>query len=324
MKKRNVLSSMIVVLSLFTFTLCATPSVQAAYPEPNKVIEFLHHSSAGGGVALFLFSTENILNKTGIVKTKIQVQSRPGGSSAVALNYLKSKEGDPYVVMMWSTSQLMAMLRGTTHMKLEECTWLSTLVETPNAMIVPYDSPYKTLNDLIADAKANPKKVNVGVNSIGGSEHLIAARIERAAGVKFNITAFEFSPTVLLGGHVNVAFGNTGETSSHVASKRIRVLASTAEHRMPAYKDVPTMIEQGVKASFTQLQGFFGGPGFPTEAYSFWQGAFEKLSKSKEFIAYEKKVDFVPFYKNGAETKEFLVGYIKGLEEDLKYIQANK
>jgi putative tricarboxylic transport membrane protein len=324
MRKKGFYFKMAVVFSLFIAASAFTPPAQAAYPEPDKVIEFLHHSSPGGGVALFLLSTSDILNKTGIVKAKIQVQGRQGGSSAVALNYLKSKAGDPYVVMMWSTSQLMAMLRGTTHMKLEEATWLSTLVETPNAMVVPNDSPYATLKDLIADAKANPKKVNVGVNSIGGSEHLIATRIERAAGVKFNITSFEFSPTALLGGHIHMAFGNTAETAGHVKAKRIRVLASTAGHRMPAYKDVPTMIEQGVNASFTQLQGFFGGPNFSPEAYSFWQGAFEKLSKTKEFVAFEKKADFVPSFMNGEKTKTFLVDYVKGLQEDLKYIEANK
>jgi putative tricarboxylic transport membrane protein len=209
-------------------------------------------------------------------------------------------------------------------MKLDECVWLTTLVEDPSVLIVPYNSPYKTLKDLLADAKANPKKVSVGINSVGGSEHIQAVRIERAAGVKFNITAFEFSPTQLIGGHISMAFGNTAETSGHIKAKRARALAAVAPHRLPYYKDVPTLIEQGVNASFTQVRGFFGGPGFPTEAYNFWQDAFVKLSKAKEFAVFEKKADLVPFYLNGADTKKWLVGYVKGLDEDLKYIEANK
>ena len=139
--KKRILSSSIVVLSLFAFTLAIAPAVQAAYPEPNQVIEFLHHSSPGGGAGLFVLTSGDILNKTGIVKAKIQTQTRQGGSSAVALNYLKSKAGDPYVVMHWTTAQLMAMLRGTTAMKLEECVWLSTLIEDGNVMIVPLQIP---------------------------------------------------------------------------------------------------------------------------------------------------------------------------------------
>ena len=226
--------------------------------------------------------------------------------------------------MHWTTSQLFAMLRGTTQMKLDECVWLSTIVEDPSVLIVPYKSPYKTLADLIKDAKANPKKVSVGINSIGGSEHIQALRIERATGVKFNITAFEFSPTQLIGGHIDVAFGNTAETASHVKAKRARALAAVAPHRLPYYKDVPTLIEQGVNASFTQYRGYFGGPNFPPEAVKFWEGAFAKMVKTKEFAEFTKKADIVPFYKTAAETKAFLVGYVKDLEQDLKDLQASK
>jgi putative tricarboxylic transport membrane protein len=325
MKKRSVLSSIIVVvLSLFAFTLMTAPAVQAAYPEPDKTIEFLHHTAPAGGAALFVLSSADILNKTGIVKAKIQTQAREGGSSAVAQNYLKSKAGDPYVVMMWTTGPLMAMLRGTTQMKVDECVWLSTLIEDGNVLIVPYNSPYKTLKDLLADAKANPKKVSVGINSIGGSEHVMTVRIERAAGVKFNITAFADSPTQLIGGHIDVAFGNTAETSGHVKAKRARVLANMGVTRSPYYHDVPTMIEQGVNASFTQVRGFFAGPNYPTEAYNFWQDAFAKLVKAPQYVEFMKKFDVAPLYKNGAETKAFLADYVKALDEDLKYIQAKK
>ena len=324
MKKKGLSISIAVVLSLSVITLGVAPQARAAYPEPNKVIEFLHHSSPGGGAGLFVLTSGDILNKAGIVKAKIQTQTRQGGSSAVALNYLKSKGGDPYVVMMWTTAQLMALLRGTSQMKLDECVWLSTLIEDGNVLIVPYSSPYKTLKYLLADAKANPKKGSVGINSIGGSEHVMAARIERVAGVKLNITAFEFSPTQLIGGHIDMAFGNTAETASHVKAKRARVLANMGVRRVPYYKDIPTMIEQGVNCSFSQLRGFFGGPNYPTEAYNFWQDAFAKLMKTPQYIEFMKKFDVVPFYKNGADTKAFLVDYVKALQEDLKYMDANK
>ena len=324
MSKKGLFFSIVVLFFLFVITLALAPSAQAAYPEPDKVIEFLHHSSPGGGAGLFVLTTGDTLNKAGIVKTKIQVQTRQGGSSAVALNYLHSKAGDPYVVMHWTTSQLMAMLRATTVMKLADCVWLSTLVEDGNVMIVPYDSPYKTFKDLLADAKANPKKIKAGFNSVGGSEHVMISRIERATGVKFTNTSFEFSPTALIGGHIDMAFGNTAETSGHVKAKRARVLANMGTTRVPYYKDIPTLIEQGGNASFTQYRGFFGGPNFPAEAAKFWDDAFAKLIKSQQYIEFMNKFDVVPAYKTGAETKAFLVDYVKGLEEDLKHMGTGK
>jgi len=324
MRKKGLFFPIVVVFFLFVIAPALAPSAQAEYPEQGKVIEWLHHSSPGGAAGLFMLTTADILNKTGIVKPKIQVQTRQGGSSAVALNYLHSKAGDPYVVMHWTTSQLMAMLRGTTTLKLADCVWLSTVVEDPSVLIVPYESPYKTLKDLLADAKANPKKLRAGVNSIGGSEHIQAIRIEKAAGVRFTITSFEFSPTALIGGHIDVGFGNTAETAGHVKGKRARALASVAPHRLPYYKDIPTLIEQGVNASFTQYRGFFGGPNFPAEAVKFWEDALAKMVKTKEFDEFVKNADVVPFYKTAAETKAFLADYVKALEDDFKYLEANK
>jgi len=324
MRKKGLFFSTVVIFPLFVITLAVAPTAQAVYPEPGKVIELMHHSSPGGGAGLFVLTCGELLNKTGIVKNKIQVTTHQGGSSAVALNYLLSKGGDPNVVMMWTTAQLNALNRGTTKMKFEEVTWLTTLVEDGNVMIVPYKSPYKTYKDLLADAKSKPKKVSVGINSIGGSEHIMAARIERVAGVKFNITAFEFSPTQLIGGHIDMAFGNTAETSSHVKAKRARVLANMGETRVPYYKDIPTLIEQGTNAAFTQFRGFFGGPNFPPEAVKFWEDAFAKLVKTKEFKEFAKKSDYVVSYKTAAETKAFIQGYNAELIKDAKYIQENK
>ena len=323
MKKSFFVSSLVVVFLWVAFALATAPAAQAAYPEPDKLIDMFHHSSAGGAADLFVRTVGDTLNKSGIVKSKIQVQMRPGGSSSVSGNYLKSKAGDPYLVMHWTTANLMAIIRGTTQLKMEDCVWLGTQVKDPSVLIVPYNSPYKTLKDLLADAKANPKKVSVGINSVGGSEHIQAVRIEKAAGVRFNATAFEFSPTQLIGGHISMAFGNVAETASHVKSKRARVLASVAPDRIPYYKDIPTLIEQGVNASFTQYRGFVGGPGYSDEAIKFWDEAFAKLMKTKQFIDYTKKSDIIPTYKTAAETKAMLAIYNKELEEDWKYMQAN-
>ena len=94
--------------------------------------------------------------------------------------------------------------------------------------------------------------------------------------------------------------------------------------RVPYYKDVPTLIEQGIPVSFTQYRGFFGGPNFPAEAFKFWDEAFAKLMQTKQYEEFMTKFDVVPAYKNAAETKAFLVDYVKALEEDLKHMDVKK
>lgn len=324
MKKRSCVSAVGIAISLAAFALASAPAAQAAYPEDNRVVEWVCHGSPGNAADMFMRSSADILNKKGIVKAKIMVQNRPGGASAVAINYLNTRAGDPYVMMQGGASQFMTMLRGTTTMKIQDPTWLSTLIEDPLILIVPNSSPYKTLADLLADAKAHPKKVSVGILNIGGNEHRVITRIERAMGIKFNITSFEFTQTMLIGGHIDVTFGNVAETSGHVKSKRARALASVGTNRVPYYKNVPTLKEQGVNVAISQYRGFFAGPNFPDEAIRFWDDAFAKLMKTKEFAGYMAKSDTIPAFKTAAESKLFLADYIKGLDEDLKYIAANK
>ena len=150
----------------------------------------------------------HFLNDEGIVKPKIQVFNRQGGGAAVAINYVASKKGDPYVLQQWTTSPIMAILRGTTTVKnVMDLTLISSLVEDPNLLVVRPDSKYKSLKDLIEDARKNPDKVRGSVGSIGGTEHVIMNRLEKATGVKFNITAFGGTAFVpVLGGHTDFTF----------------------------------------------------------------------------------------------------------------------
>jgi putative tricarboxylic transport membrane protein len=152
----------------------------------------------------------------------------------------------------------------------------------------------------------------------------MSTRIERVTGVRFNITSFEFSPTQLIGGHIDMAFGNVAETSGHVKAKRARVLANMGEQRLPYYKDVPTLKEQGIDASFTQYRGFIGGPNFPAEAVKFWDEAFAKLVKTREFADFMNKADYIGAYKPSADTKAFVQTYNAELQKDAKFMEENK
>jgi putative tricarboxylic transport membrane protein len=323
MKTKALICSSIVIPVLCA--VAAAPCASAAtFPDDKKVVEFVVHMPTGSGAGLFMLTAGELLNRNGIIKAKIQVMSKPGGSSAVALNYVESKKGDPYYAMMWTTSNLMAMNRGTTTMKFNEATWLSTMIQDGNVLMVPYNSPYQSVADIIKDAKANPKKISVGINSVGGSEHIMATRIERVAGVRLNATAFEFSPTQLIGGHIHMAFGNTSESAGHVQAKRVRVLANMGDVRLPYYKDIPTLKEQGIDASFTQYRGFVAGPNMPAEAVKVWDEAFAKLSKTKEWADFMAKNDYMDAYRNSAETKAFLQGYNQELLKDLKQMEGGK
>lgn len=265
----------------------------------------------------------HVLNNEGIVKPKIQVVNRQGGAATVAINYVASKKGDPYVIQHWTTSPLVTVLRGTTTVKDPlDMAIICNLTEDPNMLVVRTDSKYKNVKELIDDARKNPKKINCGIHSQGGSEHIVASRIQKATGVQFTITSFPVSTVALLGGHIEFCFGNVEETGEHIKAKKLRALAAVGEKRTNFLPDVPTLKEQGVNASFTQARGFWGPPEMPDYAIKFWEKAFAKLMETKAFKDYMKSVEMDPAYMGTEECRKFLAGYCKQLDQDLKELEV--
>jgi len=314
----------VTVVSLF-LTLGLAPGAIAAYPE--NPIEIVVHASPGGGSDLFVRQVAHFVEKEGLVKQKIQVSNRTGGGAAVALNYLASKKGDPYVFMQGVTSPLTTMMRGATKLKIEDLVLIAKMVEDPNLMFTRYDSPYKTMKDVIAAAKKAPKTVSVAISTIGGTEHICANRVAQAAGVQFNIVAYKGGGeclTALLGGHVDLTVGNPQEQMGQIEAKKVRPIATMTAERIPFLSYVPTMKEEGINASYTQFRGFWAGPGFPDYAVKYWEGVFEKLMKVQGFRNYLKSVQTVEAFMKHEEFKKYLGTYVAGLKKDFETLEMYK
>ncbi len=321
MKKITMIYLLPVVFCLVIMPL--TSQANAAYPE--KPIEFVIHSSPGGGMDLFTRTAAHILENSGIVKQKIKVTNRRGGAATVAINYVVDKKGDPHVLQHWTTSPLATILRGTTKLKSwKEMTIICTLIEDPNLAAGLKTSPYKDMKDLIADAKAHPNKIATGIHSIGGSEHLIAHRIQKASGATLNITSFNNAAVALLGGHIQLAFGTVNETVGHAEGDKMKLLATVTEKRIPFMPDLPTLKDCGIDTSFTQYRGFWGGPGFPEYARKYWEDAFAKLMETKEWKDFMSKANMVPTYMRSEECIKFLGPYNEELGQDIEELKAYK
>ncbi|MDI6726486.1 MAG: tripartite tricarboxylate transporter substrate binding protein, partial [Smithellaceae bacterium] len=281
--------------------------------------------SPGGGSDLFARQIAHIMEKEGIVKQKIQVVNRPGGGAAVAVNYLASKKGDPYTFMHTTTGPISAVLRGATQVKLEDLTLIAMLVEDPNLAFTRHDSPFKDMKSLIAEAKKAPRKINVAVGTIGGTEHVCAHRVAKAAGVEFNITSFRGggeAAVALLGGHVDFSFGNLNEQMGQIEAKKVRALATMGEKRLSFLPETPTIKELGVNASFSQIRGFWAPPDFPSYAVKFWEDAFEKLLKTKDFKELLQASQGVESFLKQEEFKKFFYKYADELRRDVKELEV--
>jgi len=309
------------VVIIFALALTGIPETRAEYPD--QPIEFLIHAAPGGGSDLFCRAIAQGLDKEGIVKQKINVISRRGGGGTLALNYLASKKGNPYVLMHMTTSPLITLaIRETTNIKFDEVTYIAKMAEFPNIVFVKYDSPYKTLKDLVAEAKTlPPKTLSSGMSTTGGSEHILAHRIGRDAGVQFNIISFGSGGKVtaaLLGGHIDMMIGNIEEQLGQVEAKRTRPLATVTEKRLPYFPDLPTAKEQGIDVVYTQVRGFVAPQNVPDYAVKFWQDALAKFVKTQSYADLMKANFGVEAYAKGEDYKNFLIDYVAAFKQDVE------
>lgn len=322
--RRKILSCVLAVI-FCVGAMIITMDAKAEYPD--KPIEFVVHASPGGGSDLFSRTVAHLLETQGLVKQKINVNNRRGGSGTVAMNYLKSKAGSDSILMQFTSSPLSTMIRGTSKMKLDEITFLPMMTMDVNLAWTRTESKFNNMKDVIAYAKKHPNGVSVAYGGVGGSEHICAHRVSKGAGVKLNMISFGGggpAAVAMLGGHVDFAFGNLEEQMGQLEAGKVKALGTMTPKRLAQMPNVMTMLEQGIDATYIQPRGFWSVPNMPDYAVKFWEETLLKLYNSKGFKDFLKKSYMEGAYMTSADTKKFIVGFLKELKVDVDELGAFK
>jgi len=259
-------------------------AVAATQPYPSRTVEFIVHVNPGGGTDVFARYVTEIMTREKMVSQPLIVQSRTGGAGVVAFTYAKGKRGDPHTVLTIATgSFLSAAARTDLDLGLEHFTPLAFFARDPQGIMVHADSKYRTIKDLIDDAKGQPDSIVCAVTSATGTGRMTLWRLERETGTRFKFVTFKAGSeavVAVLGGHVPFTTENASEAWGHIEAKKMRVLAVTTEQRMPALPDVPTLTELGYKVQIGTGRGFVMPAGVPKEAVATMEALLEKVHKS--------------------------------------------
>ncbi len=199
--------------------------VQGAGKYPEKPITFVIQSSAGGGSDIFARTLAAAVEKDKLLPQPIVVENKPGGSGAIAYAYVAGKKKDPYYILTATPSFLTTPLMGLTPVGLKDFTPIANFAFDQFMLMVNVNSKYKSVSEIVAEAKANPKKVTIGGTQFGGSDSMAIYQIEKAAGIKFNYIVFNGGGEVnaaLLGGHVDMASSNPGEALELYKAGKVR------------------------------------------------------------------------------------------------------
>ena len=296
--------------ALLVLAVALAAGTAPAQTYPSRTVEFVVHVNPGGGTDVFARLVTDILGRDKLVSQPLVVLNRTGGAGVVAFTYAKSKRGDPHTVLTIATgSFLTAAARPDLDLGLEHFTPVAFFARDPQGIMVSADSKYKSIKDLITDAKAQPDTIVCAVTSASGTGRMTLWRLEKETGSRYKFVTFKAgSEAVLavLGGHVPFTTENVSEAWGHIEAKKIRVLAVTTEKRMPALPDVPTLKELGYQVEIGTGRGFVMPAGVPKEAVATMEGLLEKVHKSPLWRDYAVKNLYEDRWMGTAEFTTYL------------------
>jgi len=315
---------------LFLVVLFAAVGAGVAFgqaPFPVKPVTIIVHAGAGGGSDIFARILSSAFDRDKILPQPIVVENKPGGSGGIAFAYVANKKKDPYFMVTAVTSFMTTPLMGLTPVGIKDFTPIANLAFDEYMLIVSANSRFKSMKDIVAEAKANPKKITVGGTQLGSSDSICTYLLEKEAGIKLNYIVFNSGGEVnaaLLGGHVDLAIANPGEALELYKAAKVRILGVYAEKRLAGAPEVPTMKEQGINAVYDQPRGFWGPKNFPDYAVKFWEDAFGRLVKTKAFQEVLKSSSAAENFMRAAETKAFVTDYLRVLKVDVDELDVYK
>lgn len=227
---------------------------------PERTVRFLVPYSAGGptdlGARALMPCFEKKLGGNWVVENK------PGGAGALAMVEIANAKPDGYTIGVGSQSTLVTtpLVEPSAGYTYEDFTYAGQMMEFPSVVLVPPDSPYKTIEDLIAAAKSGKKAISVGTS---GSQVSFSLALNQLAGqgLKFKVVPFDGTSeanTALLGGNVDARWEAADSTTAKlIEDGEMRPLATGAAERLPFLPETPTLDEAGV-TDVLETRTFYG------------------------------------------------------------------
>lgn len=303
------------------------PNVPASSWKPERPIEFIVQSAAGGGSDIFARTAARIMTSEKIVTVPVNVVNKPGGSGAVAYSYLRGKRGDPHIIATATGSYLTTPIQGHSPVSYRDFTNTAVLCVEDYVGVVRTESPYKTLKDIVEAARKKPNGIRIGGSSVGSSDSIIENRLEKAAGIQLNYIVFQSGGEVnaaLLGGSVDLASPNPSEAAQLIQAGRLRPVAMFSPERLEKWPNVPTAREQGFDVRLEQHRGVIAAGGITKDQALFWQNAMVKLFQSADFKKYMSDNGLRPQLKVGEDSEKYVAEQDKFYTEILTELGVAK
>ncbi len=257
------------------------PVAASANTFPDKPIEIIVTFPPGGGTDLLARLIGNYFNEQ--LGQPAIVDNRPGASGNIGARLVAQRPADGQSLLMVNSSFAVnpAVFDKLPFDPKKDFTAVSNFAFVPSVIIVPANSPYKTLKDMIATAKAKPGDVFFGSCGNGTPQHLAGEMLNEAAGVEMAHIPYKGCGGALndvMGDQVGAAFVTASSTLPFIESGKVRALAVTSAQRNPLMPDVPSVAELGYPGyELNQWHGLLAPAGTPEPVVQKLHEAVEKI-----------------------------------------------
>ncbi|MGL9619754.1 tripartite tricarboxylate transporter substrate binding protein [Bradyrhizobium sp. U531] len=319
--------TIVALVAAFGFAACG--SAWAAWPD-DKPIEVVVGFAPGGGTDVMARKLLPIVERALGGKAKFVVLNKPGAGGEIAFAAIARAAPDAYAMGVVNVPgyNFLPMTRKTQY-STDDIRLVARVVEDPNVMVVPADSRFRNLPDLVAALRSKPGSVTFGHNGAGTNGHLAIRMLAAAAKVEPNEISYRGTAaqrTDLLGGHLEVGMVSLSEIPElHGTNKGpLRVIAILSKKRFAALPDVPTAEEAGFAVVTTAERGFAVPKGVPDDIVKKLEAGIAEGLRNPDYLASSPGDEPVIAFLPGAEWQKRLDAMSDSLRPFAEQMRANE
>jgi tripartite-type tricarboxylate transporter receptor subunit TctC len=300
-----------VALAVVLLTMAAISPTSAQDAYPSRPVAMVVPFPPGGVADIVARPVAESMGR--VLNAPIVIENKPGAGGGIGMAYVAKAKPDGYTVLLALSSISILpeadRVSGRVPMfQLDQLIPIARLTADPTVLVVRADSPWKTLQDFVADARKRPGAISYGSSGNYGTMHVPMEMFASGAGLKLlHVPYTGAGPAILglLGGNIDAVASGPSTVIQYVKSGRLRVLASWGDKRLASLPDVPTLIESGYDAVFFQWSGLFAPAGTPEPVIARLREAARAAAVDPKFIAALATVETPIQYMDAPELQRF-------------------
>ncbi|GAB6156688.1 tripartite tricarboxylate transporter substrate binding protein [Desulfosporosinus burensis] len=272
---------------------------------PNKPITWVIPFDPGSGADIFARTLGKSVEKN--LGQNFVYLNKPGGSGGIALSYLKSQPTDGYTIGSHSSTMVYSIASKSIPYKIDDVSYIARINADPEVLAVPGNSPFKTLEDFIAYAKANPGKLKVAGVGAFSTASAVSDQLKAKAAIQYDYVPYQGgneAAVAILGSNVDAGWYTSSNVRNYLESGKVRLLALATKDQDPSLKGVPTLKEKGFDIEMILWRGIIAIPGMPEARVKKLEDAFAKAMTDPDWLKYMEQEKQVEAYLPSKEFTE--------------------